>query len=75
MYDGLFQHLHFDADRLAARGKKGTMTNILFFDGHAASFDTNGLPGRMGDNPSGADIFTNQALLPFPELLWTLQQR
>ncbi len=38
IFDGVFRHLHSNGNRLAARHKKNTMTNILFFDGHAASF-------------------------------------
>jgi prepilin-type processing-associated H-X9-DG protein len=64
LYDGIFANLHYDADRLSARhgSTKGRLTNILFFDGHAESFPTASLPGGLGPNAAGTDIFTPAAL-------------
>ncbi|HEX8913415.1 MAG TPA: prepilin-type N-terminal cleavage/methylation domain-containing protein, partial [Humisphaera sp.] len=62
LFDGIFANIHFDADRLHARHNGGTMTNILFADGHAASYDTVNLPGGLGPNPGGTDVFTPAAL-------------
>lgn len=63
LFDGIFANIHHDADRIAGRHggtnkRKGRITNILFFDGHAQSYPTDTLPGRMGDNPSSTDKFT-----------------
>jgi prepilin-type N-terminal cleavage/methylation domain-containing protein/prepilin-type processing-associated H-X9-DG protein len=59
LFDGIFANIHYDADRLSARHgtSKMRMTNILFFDGHAESFRTKDLPGALGPNASGTDVF------------------
>jgi prepilin-type N-terminal cleavage/methylation domain-containing protein/prepilin-type processing-associated H-X9-DG protein len=49
LYDGIFYDLSFNANRLNARHQKYTKTNLLFFDGHAATYDAKGLPGGIGD--------------------------
>lgn len=75
LFDGIFMHLHHDADRIHARHGGQRLTNILFFDGHAASYDTASLPGGMGPNASGTDMFSNTALGANKELIWRLDQR
>jgi prepilin-type N-terminal cleavage/methylation domain-containing protein/prepilin-type processing-associated H-X9-DG protein len=54
LFDGISLNLQStNANRLNARHNKQTATNILFFDGHAATFQTKGLPGGLGDaNPA-----------------------
>lgn len=48
-YDGLIYHaVEVNANRISARHKKSTITNLAFFDGHAESFQTKELPGGMG---------------------------
>ena len=43
-----------NANRLNARHNRATVTNLLFFDGHADSYPTAALPGGLGDaNPAG----------------------
>ncbi len=77
IYDGVFLHLHQDPDRLTARHKKRTMTNILFLDGHAVSTDVRGLPGEMGDNPAGVSpplIYDQTQLKKHSEFLWSTTQ-
>jgi prepilin-type N-terminal cleavage/methylation domain-containing protein/prepilin-type processing-associated H-X9-DG protein len=72
-YDGVFIHLHWDADRLTARHKKRSITNILFMDGHAESVATNGILGQMGPNAQGTDFFADATLLKkFPDLVWRM---
>jgi prepilin-type N-terminal cleavage/methylation domain-containing protein/prepilin-type processing-associated H-X9-DG protein len=55
VFDGILG-LHLqrtNANRLNARHNRQTATNILFFDGHADTFPTKGLPGGLGDaNPA-----------------------
>lgn len=72
LYDGIFFNVSYDADRINARHGNKTQTNLLFFDGHAATFRTEDLPGGMGPNPSGTDRFTNAALGASPLLMWRL---
>ncbi|HSU65937.1 MAG TPA: type II secretion system protein [Tepidisphaeraceae bacterium] len=54
LYDGFFYDLTFNANRLNARHNRFKKTNLLFFDGHAVTYDTAGLPGGLGNanNPS-----------------------
>ncbi len=80
MYDGLFMHLHWDADRINARHKRNTMTNLLFFDGHAASYQASALPGdpttkNMGPHADGTNYFTVSLLKNYPDLIWTTDQQ
>jgi len=49
LFDGIFYDLNYNANRLCARHQKFTRTNLLFFDGHAAAYDTASLPGGMGN--------------------------
>ncbi|QOV88832.1 type II secretion system protein [Humisphaera borealis] len=75
LFDGIFMHLHFEADRLNARHNNQRTTNILFFDGHAASYDTATLPGGMGPNTSGTDVFSNANLGSNRDIKWRLDQK
>ena len=43
VYDGYWMHNERD-ERINARHRKGTRSNIVFFDGHASSFDTFRIP-------------------------------
>jgi prepilin-type N-terminal cleavage/methylation domain-containing protein/prepilin-type processing-associated H-X9-DG protein len=54
LFDGISLNLQStNANRLNARHNRQTATNILFFDGHADTFPTKGLPGGIGDaNPA-----------------------
>jgi len=55
LFDGILG-LNFqrtNANRLNARHNKQTMTNLLFFDGHAETYRTADLPGGVGNaNPA-----------------------
>ena len=48
---------------------------LLFFDGHAVSCDTASLPGGMGPNAAGTDIFTVAKIGANPEFCWRMDQR
>jgi prepilin-type processing-associated H-X9-DG protein len=59
LYDGIFYDLTFNANRLNARHGGLRRTNLLFFDGHAVSYDSAGLPGGIGNaGMNGATPFT-----------------
>jgi prepilin-type N-terminal cleavage/methylation domain-containing protein/prepilin-type processing-associated H-X9-DG protein len=79
LFDGLFANIHYDGDRVSARhgmSKQTKQTNILFFDGHAETFATKGLPGGMGPNAAGTDVFDPAKLKTNNPggLLWRLDQ-
>jgi prepilin-type N-terminal cleavage/methylation domain-containing protein/prepilin-type processing-associated H-X9-DG protein len=53
LFDGVGINLQTtNANRINARHNKQTATNLLFFDGHAATYPTASLPGGLGNaNP------------------------
>ena len=66
-----------NANRLNARHKKFTVTNILFFDGHADSLQTKSLPGEDGDAGIGGAAgtpFSLAILAKYPLTKWRLDQ-
>jgi prepilin-type N-terminal cleavage/methylation domain-containing protein/prepilin-type processing-associated H-X9-DG protein len=82
MFDGSFYDLNYvgagqgGANRMNARHSRNTKTNLLFFDGHAATYDTASLPGGLGDGNSPSNPFnsvaTLQSLPPGPK--WRMDQ-
>ena len=59
LYDGIFYDLTYNANRLNARHQNFTKTNLLFYDGHAATYDTAGFPGGIGNaGMNGSTPFT-----------------
>lgn len=70
LYDGIWINPHVDADRVSARHHNNTYTNILFYDGHAASYPSADLPGGMGPNPRDVDRFGPTVIGTKTELLW-----
>lgn len=75
MYDGVWIDPYVDPDRISARHGRNALTNILFLDGHAATFATKDLPGGMGPNPRDVspDPFHNSKLGANPTgLMWRL---
>ena len=66
LYDGIFYDLNFNANRMSARHQRFTKTNLLFFDGHASTFDTAALPGGMGN---GTVTGTPFSVYPAPPAL------
>ncbi len=66
-----------NANRLNARHKRYSITNILFFDGHADSIPTKSLPGEDGDAGVGAaagTTFSLANLAKYPATKWRLDQ-
>jgi prepilin-type N-terminal cleavage/methylation domain-containing protein/prepilin-type processing-associated H-X9-DG protein len=64
LFDGLFYDLTYNANRLNARHQDFTKTNLLFFDGHAATYDTSGLPGGIGNaGNNGSTPFTQSGTI------------
>ena len=75
MFDGTFFNLYWDADRLSARHLNYSATNLLFFDGHAATFPTASLPGGLGPNTAGSSPFDSLTTLKnYPAQRWRLDQ-
>jgi prepilin-type processing-associated H-X9-DG protein len=79
LFDGIYMNIHNDADRVSARhgSQKGRQTNILFFDGHCETFATSELPGGMGPNATGKDVFSSSELLKSNNpggLVWRMNQ-
>jgi prepilin-type processing-associated H-X9-DG protein len=64
LYDGIFYNLDFSANRINARHQNSTMTNLLFFDGHAATYGTGGLPGGIGDANTPINPFNTVPIPP-----------
>ncbi len=73
LFDGTFLATYYEADRIAARHNRLSYTNLLFFDGHAASVLTADLPGGLGPTkPSPvADL---AELAKYPAQRWRLDQ-
>jgi prepilin-type N-terminal cleavage/methylation domain-containing protein len=79
LFDGIYMNIHNDGDRVSARhgGGKAKQTNILFFVGHAETFATAELPGGLGPNATGKDVFSRSALLNAKNpggLVWRMNQ-
>jgi prepilin-type processing-associated H-X9-DG protein len=68
LFDGLYMnHTTVDPYRINGRHNFGTLTNILFFDGHAASVPRKGIPTATTD-------FTLTNLAKFPAAKWRVDQ-
>ena len=69
IFDGLFMNIEtMNANRIVARHGLGTQTNILFFDGHAATY-------LRKDLPPNKDVFVKPSTLaPWPATKWRLDQ-
>jgi prepilin-type processing-associated H-X9-DG protein/prepilin-type N-terminal cleavage/methylation domain-containing protein len=64
LFDGVGMNVQTtNANRLNARHNKRTMTNILFFDGHADTFLTKDLPGGLGDANPVSSTFSRTNLI------------
>jgi prepilin-type processing-associated H-X9-DG protein len=80
LFDGVsFNMQTRNANRLNARHNRRTQTNILFFDGHAATHNTKSLPGGLGNagNDSGPAqaTFSLENLQNYPGIVWRLDQK
>lgn len=75
LYDGIYLNLRVvNNQRLAARHIKQSMANVLFFDGHAASFSMNAFPHQPG---SSTLLDFSDSLLAEPQYVypvWKINQ-
>jgi prepilin-type processing-associated H-X9-DG protein len=80
-YDGLFGlNIFNNPNRINARHKHSTMTNIVYFDSHAETFPTADLPGGMTVPQSlYTTVFGSASYLdthyPPPNPKWRLDQQ
>jgi len=75
LYDGIFYNLNYSANRLNARHNRQKQTNLLFFDGHAVTADTAGLPGGIGDANSPSNPYDSKGGVDkWPEFRWRVDQ-
>ena len=89
IFDGIgFNVQSTNANRLNARHTRRTQTNILFFDGHAQTYNTRDLPGdptagndltksaNVGGSAAAtySDTSAPKNLLNFPDPLWRTEQ-
>jgi len=78
-FDGvLYNQMGQNANRINARHGRKTQTNLAFFDGHAATYFTKGLPGGMGtksaaETKAAFDLSNLQQNYPSP--LWRMEQQ
>jgi prepilin-type N-terminal cleavage/methylation domain-containing protein/prepilin-type processing-associated H-X9-DG protein len=59
LYDGIFYDLWDNANRLNARHGRNRKTNLLFYDGHAMTMDSAGLPGGNNNLTLNSNSPTN----------------
>jgi prepilin-type processing-associated H-X9-DG protein len=64
--------VHTRPNRLNARHNKQTITNLLFFDGHAESVPTKSLPGGDGVATSADFALSNLQLPKYNSIKWRL---
>jgi prepilin-type N-terminal cleavage/methylation domain-containing protein/prepilin-type processing-associated H-X9-DG protein len=76
-YDGIYAHYQVvNANRINARHARQTQTNLAFFDGHAATYATAGLPGGMVAKPSDFSKANLDAKYPgFSHPMWLMSQQ
>jgi prepilin-type N-terminal cleavage/methylation domain-containing protein/prepilin-type processing-associated H-X9-DG protein len=74
LFDGVSFNLHKRPNRLNARHAKASITNLLFFDGHAESFRTKDLPGRDGAATAADFDLANLQRPEFNSIKWRLDQ-
>jgi prepilin-type N-terminal cleavage/methylation domain-containing protein/prepilin-type processing-associated H-X9-DG protein len=76
IFDGLYMNLNLNSARINARHARNKKTNLCFFDGHVATYNTIELPG--GNLPAGTGNLFIKANLdanyPSPAPKWTLDQ-
>jgi len=72
LFDGSFFNVNHDARRVSARHGQNKRTNLLFFDGHAATYDTQELPGGM--KAAQGDMDSKAKLDKFPATKWRTDQ-
>ncbi len=76
-FDGVYANYTVtNANRISARHDRKKKTNLVFFDGHAASFDTESLPGGLNATPG--DFSLNNLLqnyAPPAHPMWILDEQ
>jgi prepilin-type processing-associated H-X9-DG protein len=72
LFDGSFYNVSHDARRVSARHGGQKKTNLLFYDGHAATFDTEELPGGL--KAAQADMDSKAKLDKYPATKWRTDQ-
>jgi prepilin-type processing-associated H-X9-DG protein/prepilin-type N-terminal cleavage/methylation domain-containing protein len=77
-FDGVYYNIiSTNPSRITARHSSRTKTNIVFFDGHAASYNTADLPGGLTPDASNNPFtFSNLKAKPgIVNVLWLLDQQ
>jgi prepilin-type processing-associated H-X9-DG protein len=77
-FDGLYiDYNNVEANRVNARHASRTKTNLAFFDGHCATYDTADLPGGIGVAQTSDFSYNNlTANYPPPRCpMWLLEQQ
>ena len=72
LFDGISFNLHTRPNRLNARHNKLTITNLLFFDGHADSYPTKSLPGGDGVATTADFALSNLTQPQYNDIKWRL---
>jgi prepilin-type processing-associated H-X9-DG protein len=72
LFDGISFNLHTRPNRLNARHNKQTITNLLFFDGHADSYPTKSLPGGDGVATTADFALSNLTQPQYNDIKWRL---
>jgi prepilin-type N-terminal cleavage/methylation domain-containing protein/prepilin-type processing-associated H-X9-DG protein len=78
LFDGIYFDLdNVDGNRLNARHMRQTKTNLAFFDGHVATYDTAGLPGGLGNAPASVFSYANLSknYPPPANPMWLIEQQ
>jgi prepilin-type N-terminal cleavage/methylation domain-containing protein/prepilin-type processing-associated H-X9-DG protein len=76
LYDGVYYHQQsVNANRVNARHKRKTQTNLMFVDGHVETWQTADLPGGIGvSQVSDFSLASLAANNPTSPLKWWLEQ-
>jgi prepilin-type N-terminal cleavage/methylation domain-containing protein/prepilin-type processing-associated H-X9-DG protein len=76
LFDGLLglNYHAVNANRINARHKSRSMTNVAFFDGHVESIFTKEIPGGLGDANATANNFSLDTCNRFRRVLWRMDQ-
>jgi prepilin-type processing-associated H-X9-DG protein len=79
MFDGIFYNLAYSsspggANRINARHNREKQTNVLFYDGHAATHDIMDIPGGRGDANQPSNPFTVTNLQNWRAMRWRTDQ-
>ncbi len=77
-FDGIYLNIYSYPNRVNARHNRLTTTNMVFFDGHAATFITKDLPGGIKITPANDNVTFSvknlNAKYPSPSPKWRLDQ-